>query len=50
MTVDLLGLKEEEIMEGVEFAGVGALFSRCFGWECEFIHLNHLLLEGGDIR
>ncbi|MGQ0441302.1 DsrE/DsrF/DrsH-like family protein, partial [Bacillus sp. B-TM1] len=24
MTVDLLGLKEEEIMEGVEFAGVGA--------------------------
>ncbi|PGC63710.1 hypothetical protein COM21_24920 [Bacillus toyonensis] len=23
MTVDLLGLKEEEIMEGVEFAGVG---------------------------
>ena len=24
MTVDLLGLKEEEIMEGVEFAGVEA--------------------------
>ncbi|EEM43328.1 hypothetical protein bthur0004_7420 [Bacillus thuringiensis serovar sotto str. T04001] len=24
MTVDLLGLKEEEIMEGIEFAGVGA--------------------------
>lgn len=24
MTVDLLGLKEKEIMEGVEFAGVGA--------------------------
>ena len=24
MTVDLLGLKEEEIMEGVELAGVGA--------------------------
>ena len=38
MTVDLLGLKEEEIMEGVEFAGVG-IFSRCFGWECKLIHL-----------
>ena len=25
MTVDLLGLKEEEIMEGVEFAGVAYL-------------------------
>ena len=36
-------------MEGVEFAGVGA-YCRCFGWECKLIHLNHLLLEGGDIR
>jgi peroxiredoxin family protein len=27
MTVDLLGLKQEEIMEGVEFAGVAAYLS-----------------------
>ena len=50
MTVDLLGLKEEEIMEGVEFAGVGAYLKRCFGWECKLIHLITFFLEGGDVR
>ncbi len=40
MTMDLLGLQQEEMMDGLEYAGVAAYLGGCFARQGKSIHLG----------